>query len=231
MPDRVEHTTQWREEWAGKVRAPEDLVRFVDTMGCCTWKPLRAYPDFPNQSDVMGEVPAGRSDPWFWKDDLHIEKRLHYTRVFGGQPGYISNALLPMFVATNGAVFDELLFNGLVTPEVQQIYKLIEASGPIPIREMKRLLTPDAKHSASRILIDLDRMFLITKTGITGRTRGTYGYIWDLVERWIPDVLVTADRLGPKQGAVILRKHLSAFGLPPDSPFYTKVLGWPPEFS
>jgi len=230
MSNPAQHPTQWRKQWAGKVCTPDDLVRFVDAMGCCAWSALAAYPDFPNQSDVMGDVPAGTSDTWFWKDDLHIEKRLYYTRVFGGHPGYISNALLPVFVATNGAVFDELVFNGLLTAEAQQIYKLIEASGPIPIKELKGALTPDAKRSASRILIDLDREFLITKTGITGRTRGTYGYIWDLTERWIPDTLQAADRLGRKQGAANLRNHLSAQGIPPDSPFYARVLGWGPDF-
>ena len=205
------------------------MVRFVDAVGCCTRTPLAAYPDLPNQADALGEVPAGISDPWFWKDDLHIEKRLYYTRVFGGQPGFISNALLPMFVATNGAVFDELLFDGQLTPEEQQVYRLIEGSGPIPIKELKRLLTPDAKRAASRIIIDLDRAFLISKTGITGRTRGTYGYIWDLTERWIPEVLAAADLLGRKQAASLLRDHLSAFGVPPASPFYAKILGWPSE--
>lgn len=227
MPHPTE--SQWRDDWAGKVRTPEDLVRFVEAMGCCTRIPLAAYPDFPNSSDVMGPVPAGVSDPWFWKDDLHSEKRLYYTRVFGGQPGYISNAMLPIFVATNGAAFDELVFSGLLTVEEQQVYKLIEDSGPIPIKELKRLLTPDARRSANRILIDLDRAFLITKTGITGRTRGTYGFIWDLVERWMPEVLTAADRLGRKQAANMLREHLSTLGIPPDSPFYAKILGWSPD--
>lgn len=222
---------QWREDWTGKVRTPDDLVRFVDTVGCCARTPLAAYADFPNQADVMGPVPAGVSDPWFWKDDLHAEKRLYYTRVFGGQPGYISNAVLPVFVATNGAVFDELVFEGLVTPEMEQIYRLIEASGPIPIRDLKKLLTPDANRAANRILIELDRVFLITKTGITGRTRGTYGFIWDLTERWMPDVLQSADRLGRKQAAATLRDHLSTLGIPPDSTFYAKVLGWSAEFA
>lgn len=58
--------------------------------------------------------------------------------------------------------------------------------------------------------------------------RGAYGYVRDLVERWAPDALVGADRLGRKQPSAILREHLSHFGIPPDSPFYTKVLRWAP---
>lgn len=220
--------SQWREQWEGAVRTPEDMVRFVDAVGCCTSKELPGYPDFPNQDAVIGELDATAPDPWFWKDDLHIEKRIYYTRVFGGQPGFISYTLLPVLIATNGAVADELLFSGALSPEAQEIYHTIESHGPIPTKELKRMLTPDAKRSANRVLIDLDRKFLITKTGITGRTRGTYSYIWGLAEQWIPDMLVAADRLGRNQAAAMLREHLAAFGVLPDSKFYSKVLGWAP---
>ena len=223
---RIVPVSQWREQWAGQVHSPEDMVRFVDAVGCCTKSELPAYPDFPNQSSVLGKLDTDVPDTWFWKDDLHTEKRIYYTRVFGGQPGFVSYKLLPALMATNGAVADELIFNGLLSPEARQVYSEIEARGPVPIRELKRSLTPDAKRSADRVLIDLERKFLITKTGITGRTRGTYGYIWDLVERWAPELLVAADRLGRKQAEAILREHFAAFGVPPDSKFYAKVLGW-----
>ena len=219
---------QWREQWAGTVRNPDDMVRFVDAVGCCAKTALPDCPDFPNQNAVMGELDAGTPDPWFWKDDLHIEKRIYYTRVFGGQPGFISYALLPALMATNGAVADELLFNGELSYQAQNIYHAIEVDGPISTKDLKRMLTPDARRSAARVLIELDRKFLITKSGITGRTRGTYSYIWDLVERWAPEMLDAADRLGRKRAEAILREHLAAFGVPPESDFYAKVLGWAP---
>lgn len=225
----LEHDNrQWRERWAGKVRTPDDMVRFMDAVGCCTSKELPDYPDFPSQSAVIGELDAATTDPWFWKDDLHVEKRLYYTRVFGGRPGFISLTLLPALIATNGRAADELLFNGLLSPEARQIYQTIESQGPIPSRELKRLLTPDTERAANRVLHDLERQFIITKTGITGRTRGTYGYIWDLLERWAPDLLVAADRLGHMTATAMIREHLAAFNVPPDSPFYARVLGWLP---
>ena len=223
-----ENSEQWREQWAGKVRTPDDMVRFIDAVGCCTGKALPDYPDFPSQSTVIGELDAATTDTWFWKDDLHIEKRLYYTRVLGGQPGFVSMSLLPAFIATSGGVADELLFNGMLSPEARQIYSAIEAQGPIPIRDLKRLLTPDTERAANRVLLELERQFIITKAGITGRTRGTYSYIWDLAERWIPNMLVAADRLGRKTAMAMIREHLAAFGVPHDSPFYLKVLGWAP---
>ena len=216
-------TMRWREQWAGRVRRPEDFVRFVDDVGCCTWRELPGFPDFPNQDAVLGE---GAADVWFWKDDLHAEKRIYYTRLFGGQPRFISFEMLPAFVATNGSTMDELQYEGLLTPEMQQVYKVIEDYGPIPIRDLKRALTPDAGRAATNVLHALDRRFILTKTGITGRTRHTYGYIWDLVERWIPDVLLAADRLGRKKAEAIVRERLAGFGITDESEFWAKVLGW-----
>lgn len=67
---------------------------------------------------------------------------------------------------------------------------------------------------------------MVTKTGITGRTRGKYGYIWDLVERWLPETLAAADRLGMKAARALLNKHFELRGIPIDSALYRKVLGW-----
>ncbi len=218
--------SMWREKWTRAVQSPDDMVHFVEEVGCCTSNELPGYPEFPYQSAVIGDVTAGVPDPWFWKDDLHTEKRLYYTRVFGGQPGFIANALLPVLLMTNGAVADELIFTGGMSLETQEIYRLIERLGPISIKDMKRQLAPDALHGVSRVLHELDRQFIITKTGITGRVRSTYGYIWDLVERWMPDILVAADQLGRAPAKAIMNDQLAAFGILPDSPFYRKVMRW-----
>lgn len=217
---------QWREQWAGKLSSPDEFAEFVNSVGCCTSLPVRGFHDFPNQDEALAPNAPGT---WFWKDDLHIERHIYYTRVFGGQPGFLSFEMLPVLIATNGAVIDELRFNGLLQPEMGLIYEAVDTNGPIGTKELKRLLPSGAAQAASRVLIELDRKFLVTKTGLTGRTRGTYSYIWDTTERWIPDQLAAADKLGRKQAVATLHEHLSAFNIPPDSPFYPRVLGWEKE--
>lgn len=148
----VMQTGRWREQWAGTVHNPDDLVRFVDAVGCCTIDALPGVPDFPSQSAAMGTIDAGAPDLWFWKDDLHIEKRLYYSRVFGRRPGYVSQALLPALIATNGAVADELILTGAMPATAQQLYHLIEEHGPIATRQMKRLLAPATTDGADSAL-------------------------------------------------------------------------------
>lgn len=169
--------------------------------------------------DVLGRT-------WFWKDDLHVVKRLYYTRLFAGKPGFIAMDLLPAFIATNGMVADELIVTGAMPVLMQEIYYIIEERGPIAIRQLKTLLGEDACKASAKILIDLETKFIITKTAITGRERGTYGYVWDLVERWFPAVLQAADQLGSKAAHDLIRVRLQGFGLSNEATFTKKVLHW-----
>ena len=216
---------KWLSQWRNHVQTQDDLVRFVDDVGFCTINQLDAYPDFPSQ-----EVAMGRHDvlghTWFWKDDLHAQKRIYYCRVFGGKPGFISFGLLPAFIATNGETVDELTTYGVMPVTTENIYRIIEQRGPIPIRELKSLLGPDARKASASVLIDLERKFIITKTGISGRERATYGYIWDLAERWIPDAFEAADALGVKSAREVIRTRLAELGVT-DEPFTTRILHWP----
>ena len=207
------------------MQTQDDLVRFVDAVGFCTINQLDAYPRFPSQ-----EVAMGRRDvlghTWFWKDDLHAQKRIYYCRVFGGRPGFISFAFLPAFIATNGEAVDELITYGAMPVRTQNIHRIIEQRGPISIKELKALLGPDARKASASALIDLERKFIIAKTGITGRERATYGYIWDLAERWIPDAFEAADALGVKAARGVLKSRLTELGVTPDACFTKRILQW-----
>jgi len=72
----------------------------------------------------------------------------------------------------------------------------------------------------------LERRFIITKTGITGRERGTYGYIWDLAERWVPKAFDEAGKLGEKAGRKIIQDRFSMLGVPVDHKFEQRVMRW-----
>ena len=215
----------WVSRWQDQVMMDDDLVRFVDDVGFCTINMLDNYPDFPSQEVAMG-IPDVLSNTWFWKDDLHIDKRLYYSRVFAGKPGFISFEYLPAFIAANGEVMDELMMYGKLPVASADIYRAIEQQGPISTKNIKALLGPDAKKSSASILIELERRFIITKTGITGRERGTYGYIWDLAERWVPKAFDEAGKLGEKAGRKIIQDRFSMLGVPVDHKFEQRVMRW-----
>jgi len=86
----------------------------------------------------------------------------------------------------------------------------IEELGPISTRKLKAQLTPEARRACTTALIDLEQRFIICKTGITGREMGTYGYLWDLAERWMPEAFTAADRLKRKDARAMVLDRLRA---------------------
>ncbi len=215
----------WRETWRDTVRDEADLVRFVEAVGCCAINALERFPAFPSVAAAMGKHDA-LWHAWWWKDDLHVQRRVYYTRLFAGRPGFIALDLLPAFIAANGAAADELILEGRLSATAREVYQLIEARGPISSRPLKQLLRPDARKAATSALWELERHFIITKTDITGRELATYSYVWDLTERWLPDAFAAADRLRRKAAMARIADHLAALGVPCDAALRARVLRW-----
>ncbi|MDO8586558.1 MAG: hypothetical protein Q7T82_05915 [Armatimonadota bacterium] len=215
----------WLSKWKGKLNTDDDCVRFVDDLGFCTIDPAERFPEFPNQADAMGiESAIGRT--WWWKDDLHIQKKLYYTRLFFNRPGYISMEMLPAFIATNGQVADELILMGRMPLAQQAIYETLEAQGPISSRELRNLLVGDVKKQSASALIALERVFIATKVDITGRTMHTYSYVWDLAERWILWAFEEADRLGVKRAKQMILEKLRRGGVSDGPRIMAAACGW-----
>ncbi len=211
--------------WYHSVHSDSEFVELVNTYGCCTAKCLPAWPLFPNQQQALAEL--GMIDVWFWKDDLHAEKRLFYTRLFGGKPGFVSMSLLPVMVAAFGRVFDEMLFRGELPAEAVDIYRAIEQEGPIGIKPLKAMLAHIPHATIDKYLQLLDRKLLITKCGVTGRTRGTYGFIWDTTEHWMPEILRQAQSIGTQTAREMVCDHMRQFAITPDGSFWKRQLDVP----
>ena len=220
------NTPVWLEKWHNTVHSEDDAVRFVNGVGFCTID-LPAFGEFPylaaafpgNRDSVLGDI-------WFWKDDLHTGKRLYYTRLFGTRPGFISLEFLPAFIATNGEVADELMVMGRMPVQAREIFEMVEKNGPVSGRDLRRAISADAQKKSATILIDLEKKFILTKVAITGRTRETYGYVWDLAERWMPETFEEADRLGAEAAARRIVRKLAENGIQPSDDLLKKVLKW-----
>jgi len=215
----------WRDAWRNTVHNEEELIRFVDAVGFCAINELERFPEFPNLSLAMGRREA-LWHAWWWKDDLHVQKRVYYTRLFAGRPGFISLGWLPAFVAANGVAADEVFLLGALPVLAKEVYRIIEARGPISSRPLKKLLSPEVRRSVTGILWELERRFIITKTDITGRELSTYSYVWDLAERWLPDAFIEADRLHRKAAVARISERLEALGVALEPKLLHSVLRW-----
>jgi len=218
---------KWLREWQNSIHTEGDAVRFVNAVGFCTIDRPATAGEFPYLAAAFpGDRDCVLGDIWFWKDDLHIEKRLYYTRLFGTRPGFISLEFLPAFIATNGEAADELILMGKMSLVAREIYEFIERNGPISGRDLKRSLSPESQKKSASVLIDLEKKFILTKVGITGRTRETYGYVWDLAERWMTEAFEAADEIGAEAAAENIVRQLNENGIPPSPEFLKNVLKW-----
>jgi hypothetical protein len=217
----------------------DDAAAFVAAVGFCTWLPVSGL-DFPNLGEAMAEANAGQAPSaeqvmtatWFWKDDLHVARRLHYAKVVRGQPTFIAPDFLPTFVAALGETERDprrLYLDGRLSREAVVIYDYLAEHPARPSRDLRRGIGMRARTSGTaieRALTDLQRRFLICKVDITGRTRGTYSYVWDLAERFWPEEFARATDVRADDARDHIRDRLGTFGIETDAALETKLFLW-----
>lgn len=228
----------WRAFFTRPVVVEADAGEFVAAMGLCTWGPVAGV-RFPNLAEHMGESASSvLGKTWFWKDDLHFERALYYARLVRGQPSFVSLDYLPDLIAALAGRGREderdprrLYTEGSLTREARAIYDHLATHGAQPARELKRgtrLTGKDNSTATENALVELQRRFLICKVGLTGRTRGTYSYIWDLAERFIPDEFEVAARTSVVAARARIRARLAEFGITTTPMLEQRLFLWRP---
>jgi hypothetical protein len=82
------------------------------------------------------------------------------------------------------------------------------------------------KTPTERALVELQRRFLVCKVDLTGRTRGTYSYIWDQAERFWPEAFEIATQLEVEATRERIRERLRAAGIEPNAKLEQKLFLW-----
>jgi hypothetical protein len=218
------------------VRTEEDAVAFVEALGFCTWGPVPGI-EFPNLAEQMGETAASvLARTWFWKDDAHFDRKLYYAKVIRGQPTFIAPEYLPDFVAALAGRGQEvereplrLFQEGRLSRQARIIFDYLVDHPALPTRELRRgtrLYEKVHATATENALAELQRRFLICKVGLTGRTRGTYSYVWDLADRFAPEAFEDAARTSVAAARARVRSRLTAFGLTPTPTMEQRLFLW-----
>jgi uncharacterized protein YcaQ len=185
----------------------------------------------------MGETASsvlGRT--WFWKDDLHLERRVHYGKIIKGAPSFIAPDYLPDFVAAlagRGHQHERdvayLYQEGRLSNLARLIHESLSLQPAQPSRVLRRGKGAGSGTAWERALVELQRRFLICKVDLTGRTRGTYSYVWDLAERFWPDAFAEARGTAPMAARARIRARLREFGLTPSPALEDRLFLWKPD--
>jgi len=230
------NTTGWQALIPRPITEAEDAFTFVTALGFCTWGPIPGLA-FPNLAEAMGETVSSVLAPtWSWKDDLHFAQQLYYGKIIGGQPSFIAPDYLPDFVAAlAGQGLEEerdplhLYLDGRLSREAKALYDYLLDHPAQPTRALRRstsLGNKRMKTATERAFTELQRRFLICKVDLTGRTRGTYSCIWDIAERFWPQVFENVGQTLQHAARQRIRGQLQLFGLEPITELEQKLFLW-----
>lgn len=173
------------------VQTPEACVAFVNRVKLCVWREQARFPFLPSLEAV---TPWRGFDltmqTWFWKDDLHNTRQLYFGMLLKGDvPLFASLEMLPFLIAAQGDNDARMLYEqGQLSHAALRVYEHVERNGPTATNA----LPWPARTSRMANLAVLQRHFLLTKHDLTGRTRGTYGYRWDVCENAFPEAFRAA---------------------------------------
>ncbi len=208
------------------VSTPEECLRYVESVGICTWRTQPKLAWMPSLESVA--TWKGRDltyQTWFWKDDLHIERRLYFGMLVAPDiPVFVSLTLLPALIAAQGDNDARTLHEkGLLASNALRVYEHIERHGPTATQAL-----PWPSGSRMLYLATLQQRFLLTKCDLTGRTRGTYGYLWNLCENVFPDSFALASRLSVSTARTQILAHLNLHGEGVTMERASKLFRWQP---
>src|SRR5713226_6642656 len=193
-----------------QLRSSEDAIRYVDERGFVYFWPIKGV-DLPSLwTAVAGNRPVAdkHNDPghvtWGWKDQLLGARRWFYSKLLRGKATMVSLPALKYFYALSenyGDPNDYLLEYeaGRLTLEARQVYEVLLTHGrldTLALRREARLAGRDSSTRFDRALLELQRSLRILPVGVAEAGRWNYAFIYELVDRWFPEVVEQARSVG-----------------------------------
>ena len=210
-----------------QLRSEADAVRYVEERGFTYFWPIKGV-DMPSLwVAVAGRRPVAdrHDDPghvtWGWKDRLLPARRWYYGKLLRGKATMVSVEALPYFYALSenfGDPNDYLLEYeaGRLGVEAKQVYEALLAQGPLDtlaLRREARLTSRDSNTRFDRALVELQRGLRILPVGVAEAGRWKYAFIYELVDRWFPQVVQQARAIGRGEAhAHLLDLYLKSVG-------------------
>lgn len=138
------------------------------------------------------------SDPWQWKDRAAAEKCLAYGCILGGNKGFVTARMYPLFYAAchPPEPMPERWAGGTVSQAAWQLWQLFEEQRLLNTGEVRRALGVSAKNGASRLdaaMRELQAEYYLTTAGVRrklskkGEPYGWPNTVYDRVRDWAPE--------------------------------------------
>ena len=226
-----------------RLQSVDDAVDFVEERGFVTLWPIQGI-DLPSLwSAVAGDRPVSsdHDDPghvtWGWKDSMLDQRRWYYGKLLRGKATFVSLEALPNLYALSKRVADiddfrEAYHAGHLTREAKLIAEAILENGPtntVRLRQITHLTSKSSKSRFNKALTDLQRGLWILPIGVAEAGSWRYAFIYELLDRWFPEIPNQAHRLTlQKARSTIAASYFRSVGAA-ESSGLRKVMGWSRE--
>jgi uncharacterized protein YcaQ len=181
---------------------PQEALAFIDNVGFAFLWPIKGYYLPSLWTAVAGDRPVANEhdDPghitWDWKDTMLSKRQWYYGKLLRGKATIVSLGILPYFYALSERVneIDDYLIiyhAGHLSAESKAIADALLVHGvldTIQLRRYARLSSPSAKSRFVRALTELQRGLWVLPIGTTQAGAWHYAFVYQLFDRWLPDI-------------------------------------------
>jgi hypothetical protein len=211
-----------------QVRSPAEAVQFINERGFVFFWPVKGF-ELPSLwKAVAGDrpVPNEHDDPghvtWGWKDSMLDKKRWYYGKLLRKRATMVSMEIIPYFYALServGDLDDYLLLydEGKLTFEEKTIAEALLKHGAlntIELRQKALLSAKSAKSRFERALASLQGGLWVLPVGVAEAGAWRYSFIYELFDRWYPEVVNQAREISRKDAyQKLISLYLESMGV------------------
>ncbi|MGH2592067.1 MAG: AlkZ-related protein [Anaerolineae bacterium] len=231
---------RYRRKPSLRLKTPADAVRFVNELGFCFLWPITGVEMPSLWAAVAGDRPVAdeHDDPghvtWGWKDQSLDKRWWHYAKLLRGKATLVSLDTLPYFYALseNFGGPDDYLEEyraGRLSIEAKTIYEVLRDGGAmdtVRLRREARMSADSSKTRFEKALTDLQKGLKILPVGVAEAGAWRYAFVYELVDRWFPDLPASARTIARTQARVTLvRRYVgNVIAIAPAA--VTRLWGW-----
>ena len=194
-----------------RVRSARSALAFVEAVGLCS-----TFHRFPEGLGCLWEAVVGRAAPrwprrshhddgigltWELKDVLPARRQVYYGKLVKGRPLLVALDLFPAFYCLvrggqRASAYRGEYEAGRLSLTAKRIMDSLVRESPQYTRGIRAecfMLEPGKTREFERAMGELQQGLWIVKT--EERYEPTFSYRWDLLERWLPDLVSEGRRL------------------------------------
>jgi hypothetical protein len=207
MEKQISSRDQRAEISLARVKTVADACRFIEAVGFCVLFPVKNIL-LPSLYFAVTKKSNARWDKyaqliWNWKDDLPKKRKAFYGKYFKGRGTFLSLKLLPHFLAIQETAVpaseaEGIYKAGRIGHDTLELWQALAKLGPLPTLELRhacKMETQAGNKRFKKAMLELQRLLIVTHSGVEQETEAWASNRFDLVNRAFPKEAAQARKI------------------------------------